>query len=250
MTPVKTPDQMAAMRESGRMLAIVQRAVAKAVTPGISTKALAEVAARELKALGGEAPFLGHEGFPDVICLSVNDEIVHGIPSPSKILNEGDIIGIDFGVRYKGMITDGAISVAVGKLKDRKVQKLLEVTKRSLDAGLAVVHDMVRVGDISAAIEQSIHAAGSYGIPRELVGHGVGHKLWEEPNIPNYGRPGSGPWLLKGMTVAIEPMVTLGTSAISVDDDGWTIRSQDGSWAAHFEHTVLITEGGCEILTQ
>lgn len=238
------------MRESGRMLALVQRAVAKEASPGVSTKVLAEVAARELKALGGEAPFLGHEGYPDVICLSVNDEIVHGIPSTSKVLSDGDIIGIDFGVRYRGMITDGAITVPVGKPKDPKIAKLLSVTKEALEAGIAVVRDQVRVGDISAAIEQSIRAAGNYGIPRELVGHGVGHHLWEEPNIPNYGRAGSGPWLLKDMTIAIEPMVTLGTSAITVDDDGWTIRSADGSWAAHFEHTVLITEAGAEIITR
>lgn len=249
-TQIKTAKQIAAMRESGRMLAAVLRAVANEVQPGVSTKALAEVAARELKALGGEAPFLGHEGYPDVICLSVNDEIVHGIPSPTKILNDGDIIGIDFGVKYQGMITDGAISVGVGKAKDAKVTKLLKVTKDSLAAGVNAVRDQVRVGDISSAIEQYIRAAGSYGIPRELVGHGVGHHLWEEPNIPNYGRSGSGPWLLKGMTIAIEPMVTLGTSAIKVDDDDWTICTADGSWAAHFEHTVLITEDGAEVLTK
>ena len=232
------------------MLAAVLRAVAAEVRPEISTKALANVAAKELKALGGEAPFLGHEGFPDVICLSVNDEIVHGIPSEKKILQEGDIIGIDFGVRYRGMITDGAISVPVGKLHRPEVEKLLTITKSALDAGIAAVHDLARVGDISAAIEQSIRGAGKYGIPRELVGHGVGEHLWEEPNIANYGHPMTGPMLRKDMTIAIEPMVTLGTSAISMDPDGWTIRSADGSWAAHFEHTVLITEEGAEILTQ
>jgi len=250
MTHPKLPKQIAAMRESGRMLAVVQRAVASAVVPGISTKDLANIAAKELKALGGEAPFLGHEGFPDVICLSVNDEVVHGIPSTQKILKEGDIIGIDFGVRYQGMITDGAISVPVGKLTDAKVQKLLDVTKESLARGIAVVRDGVRVGDISYAIESYIKSQGNYGIPRELVGHGVGEYLWEEPNIPNYGVAGTGPVLSAGMTVAIEPMVTLGTSRIKVDDDDWTIRSLDGSWAAHFEHTVLVTLDGAEILTR
>ncbi len=249
-TQVKTVSQIAAMRESGRMLATVLRAVAKEVKPGVSTKALADIAARELKSLGGEAPFLGHEGFPDVICLSVNDEIVHGIPNPKRILQEADIIGIDFGVRYRGMITDGAISVSVGKPKDPAVQALLDVTRDSLEAGVRAVHDQVRVGDISATIEQFIRSHGRYGIPRELVGHGVGHYLWEEPNIPNYGQPGTGPWLKAGMTIAIEPMVTLGTSAIRLGDDGWTIRSADGSLAAHFEHTVLITDDGSEILTR
>lgn len=248
-TRVKTAAEIAAMRESGRMLATVLRKIAPMVEPGVSTKELANEAARELKALGGKPSFLGHEGFPDVICISVNSAIVHGIPSSKIILNDGDLVGLDFGVTYRGMITDGAISVGVGQQVKPEHKKLLEVTKKSLDAGVAVVCDGVRVGDISAAIESTIRHYGKYGIPRDLVGHGVGSYLWEEPNIPNYGRAGTGPTLEAGMTIAIEPMVTLGTDRIGLLDDEWTIVTADGSWAAHFEHTVLITEDGSEILT-
>jgi methionyl aminopeptidase len=204
----------------------------------------------ELRALGGKPAFLGHQGFPDVICISINDEIVHGIPSLERILQGGDLVGLDFGVKYDGMLTDGAISVVVGKTSRPAIRKLLDTTRLSLAAGIATVRDHVRVGDISAAIEEAIRREGNYGIPRELVGHGIGSYLWEEPNIPNYGRNNSGPWLEKGMTIAIEPMVTLGTDKIRLKDDGWTIATADGSWAAHFEHTVLITDEGAEILTQ
>ena len=249
-TQVKSQRQIAAMRESGRMLAAVLRVVSSAVEPDVSTKQLATIAAKELQALGGEPAFLGHEGYADVICISVNEEIVHGIPSATKILRAGDIVGLDFGVRYQGMLTDGAISVIVGKSTDQKIATLLDVTRESLRVGIEAVHDHVRVGDISSAIESYIRSQGAYGIPRELVGHGVGTYLWEEPNIPNYGRVDTGPWLEKGMTIAIEPMVTLGTDKIRLKEDGWTIASADGSWAAHFEHTVLITADGAEILTQ
>lgn len=248
-TRIKTASEISAMRESGRMLAAVLQEVAKKTVAGVSTKELALVAANELNALGGKPAFLGYQGFPDVICISVNEEIVHGIPNQSKVLRPGDIVGLDFGVIHKGMLTDGAISVGVGTIEP-KHRKLLEITSEALRVGVDAVHDKVRVGDISAVIQTTIEKAGKYGIPRELVGHGVGHQLWEEPNIPNYGRPNTGPWLDAGMTIAIEPMVTLGTNKITVGDDGWTITTADGSWAAHFEHTVLITADGAEILTQ
>lgn len=248
-TRIKTAQEITAMRESGRMLGLVLSVVAQKVVPGISTKDLANIAAAELKALGGRPAFLGHEGFPDVICISINDEIVHGIPSPKRILAEGDIVGLDFGVSYKGMLTDSAMSVIVGTPVKSEHKKLLEVTEQALNAGIAAVHDMVRVGDIGAAIE-AVLRPGKYGIPRDLVGHGIGQNLWEEPNIPNYGRPDTGPWLSAGMTIAIEPMVTLGTHRIIGSDDGWTIRTADGSLSAHFEHTVLIHDEGAEILTK
>ena len=232
------------------MLASVLHVVAAAVEPGKSSKDLANMAAAELKALGGKPAFLGHEGFPDVICISINDEIVHGIPDPKRILQAGDLIGLDFGVSYRGMLTDGAISIVVGDKATSEVQRLLQVTKHALDVGINSVHDRARVGDISAAIEADIRKQGTYGIPRELVGHGIGTHLWEEPNIPNYGRKDTGPWLEAGMTIAIEPMVTLGTDKIRLGEDNWTIKTADGSLAAHFEHTVLITEDGAEVLTQ
>jgi len=249
ITHVKTAQEIAAMRTGGKMLATVLDLLKNRLEPGMSTKDLAILAANELENLGGQPSFLGYQGFPDVICISVNEEVVHGIPQADKIIKSGDIIGLDFGVTYQSMITDAAISVIAGKPKQQGHIRLVERTKQALSDGLAVVHDQVRTGDIGAAIEGSLKRY-PYGIVRDLVGHGVGHQLHEDPNIPNYGRAGSGPWLTKSMTIAVEPMVTLGTERVIVALDGWTVKTADGSWAAHFEHTVLITEAGCEILTQ
>lgn len=249
ITKAKTPAEIAAMRESGRMLATVLQYLKPRVAAGQSTKDLAVMAAAELKKLGGEPAFLGYQGFTDVICISVNDEVVHGIPKADKIINEGDIVGLDFGVRYQSMITDAAISVIVGKPKQRGHILLLQDTENALQAGIMAVHDQVRTGDIGYAVEQSLKHR-KYGIVKDLVGHGVGHHVHEDPNVPNYGRANTGPWLSKNMTIAIEPMVTLGTDRVYVANDGWTIMTADGSWAAHFEHTVLITADGAEILTE
>lgn len=248
-TRIKTAKEIEAMRESGRILATVLNATKKQVEPGISTKELADFSAKELKALGGEAPFLGYEGFPDVICISLNEEVVHGIPRSDKIVHSGDIVSLDFGVKYRGMITDSALSVIAGKPKLQSHVQLLTITERSMMAGISAVHDRVRTGDIGAAVE-AVLKKYNYGIVRDLVGHGVGHDLHEDPNIPNYGRAGSGPWLDAGMTIAIEPMATLGTDRVYIADDGWTVYTADASWAAHFEHTVLITETGAEIITK
>lgn len=248
-TKVKTKAEIEAMRESGRMLATVLQTLKAQLQPGMSTKDLALIAASELKSLGGQPSFLGYQGFTDVICISVNAEVVHGIPKPDHIIQAGDIVGMDFGVTYRGMVTDGAISVIAGgtALKPAHQQLVIE-TERSMLAGIATLHDGVRTGDIGAAVE-AVLDKGKYGIVRDLVGHGVGHELHEDPNIPNYGRANTGPWLQAGMTIAIEPMATLGTDRVYVADDGWTIVTQDGSWSAHFENTVLITEDGAEILT-
>lgn len=248
-TQIKTASEIAAMRESGRMLATVLNHLKTVIKPGMTTKDLANIAAEKLKSLGnGQPSFLGYQGFPDVICVSINEEVVHGIPSSTKIINDGDIVGLDFGVTYKGMITDAAISVIVGKPKQRGHIQLLADTEEALARGIAAVHDQVRTGDIGSAIEGHLKKR-RYGIVQDLVGHGVGHALHEDPNIPNYGRANTGPWLSKGMTIAIEPMVTLGTDRVKVADDGWTVLTADNSRAAHFEHTVLITEDGAEILT-
>ena len=247
-TRVKSDKEIRAMREGGRILALVLDHVAKHVAQGVSTKRLADVAAAELKSLGGKPAFLGYRGFPDVLCVSVNEEIVHGIPRTNRLLATGDIVSLDFGVLLDGMLTDGAISLIVEHALSSKDTELLADTKKSLEAGIQVVRPNVRVGDIGSAIE-SILRPKRYGIPRDLVGHGIGSELWEEPNIPNYGRPGTGSVLAAGMTVAIEPMVTLGSSNIVVQGDGWTIRSIDHSRAAHFEHTVLLLDDGVEILT-
>jgi len=247
-TRVKTASEIVAMRDSGRMLATVLQLLKARLEVGMSTKQLAGIAANELKKLGGEAAFLGYQGFPDVICISVNDEVVHGIPKAGKIIAEGDIVGLDFGVTYKGMITDAAISVIAGKPKQKGHVELLKNTEQALQIGIDTVHDQVRTGDIGSAIENYLKKY-RYGIVRDLVGHGVGHQVHEDPNIPNYGRADTGPWLSKGMTIAIEPMVTLGTDRVYTADDGWTIMTADGSRSAHFEHTVLITEDGAETLT-
>jgi methionyl aminopeptidase len=247
-TKVKTDREIKAMRESGRMLATVLRVLKPKVMPGISTKQLADLAAAELKALGGEPSFLGYQGFPDVICVSVNEQVVHGIPSTARVIEEGDIVGLDFGVTYQGMITDSAISVIAGKPKQKGHPDLLKRTEKALEVGISAVRDRVRTGDIGSAIEAYL-TQYPYGIVRDLVGHGVGHQVHEDPNIPNYGRPDTGPWLDKGMTIAIEPMVALGTERVHVAPDGWTVVTDDGKWAAHFEHTVLITDTGAEILT-
>lgn len=248
-TQVKSKAEIAAMREAGRMLATVLQITKTHVTAGISTKELADIAASELKKLGGKPSFLGYQGFPDVICISVNDEVVHGIPRSDKLIQSGDIVSLDFGVTVRGMITDGAISVIADTPVDKRSVELVRQTQMALLEGIAVVHDQVRVGDIGATVEAVLNR-GKYGIVRDLVGHGVGHELHEDPNIPNYGRMNTGPWLEAGMTIAIEPMATLGTDKVYVDQDGWTIHTADSSWAAHFEHTILITQDGAEILTE
>jgi methionyl aminopeptidase len=247
-TRVKTPKELVAMRESGRMLATVLELLKAKTESGMTTKALANIAAAELKKLGGSAPFLGYQGFPDVICISLNDEVVHGIPSEDRLIQEGDIVSLDFGVSYRGMITDSAVSLIAGKPLSKKHSDLVVYTEQSLMAGIAVVHDGVRTGDIGATIEKEL-MRHKYGIVRDLVGHGVGDHVHEDPNIPNYGKQNTGPKLLEGMTVAIEPMATLGTDRVYIGADGWTVSTWDGSWAAHCEHTIAVTEDGAEIVT-
>lgn len=249
-TRIKTDEEIKAMRASGKILAAVLKTLKERAVAGISTGELGEIAAQEIKVLGGEPAFLGYGSpvpFPDVVCISVNDAVVHGIPSQETVLKNGDIVSLDLGVSYCRMITDSAITVAVGNVRP-EIEQLLIDTKKSLNAGLSVIKDGVQVGDISFAI-QKVLDRGGYGIVRDLVGHGVGHEVHEDPNIPNYGRKGSGPKLVAGMTLAIEPMATLGNYAVHLDGDGWTVRTNDGSVAAHFEHTILVTSAGCEILT-
>ncbi len=246
-TRVKTPQEIERMRVAGGMLAHVLQMISRDVRTGMSGKDISDMAKRELKSLGGEPSFLGYGGFPDIICISVNDEVVHGIPT-SKPFTAGDLVSFDFGVTYEGMVTDSAFSMFIGAAPSNNAERLLHATERSMYAGIDTLKNGVRVGDIASAIEQVLKRE-SLGIIRELVGHGVGHNLHEDPNIPNYGVAGTGPKLSSGMTIAIEPMATLGAHDISVDADGWTIRTRDGSLSAHFEHTILITDTGHEILT-
>lgn len=246
-TTVKTESELKNMRESGRMLATVHAGIKKLVQPGTNEKEVAAFAAKELKALGGQPTFLGYSGYPDVICISVNDAVVHGIPR-DYVIKEGDIASFDFGVTYNGMVTDSAFSMVAGE-GDTKLQQLVSVTEQSLMAGIGVLKDGVRTGDIGSAVQAVLEMHG-YGVVRELVGHGVGQSMHEEPDIPNYGTAGTGPVLKSGMTIAIEPMANLGSRHIYMDKDGWTIRTTDGQPSAHFEHTVLITDSGAEILTK
>lgn len=246
-TRVKTPAEIAAMRESGKMLATVLQLLSSKLAVGMSTKDLANLAKAELRALGGQPSFLGYQGFTDVLCVSVNEEVVHGIPRPDKIIAEGDIVSMDFGVTYRGMVTDSAISAIAGKGTETD-KKLVAITEAAMYAGIDMLKDGVKTGTIGNAVEAVLDKA-KYGIVRDLVGHGVGHELHEDPNIPNYGRAHTGPSLEAGMTIAIEPMATLGTEKVYVADDDWTIITQDHSRAAHFEHTILITDSGSEILT-
>jgi methionyl aminopeptidase len=244
---VKTEQEIVALRESGRMLATVLQVMRRETAAGRTPKDMSLLAQKELKALGGEPAFLGFYGYPDVICISVNNQVQHSIPN-EILLKDGDVVNYDFGVRYKGMITDSGITVCVGEAFTPDTKRLITGTERALYDGLRVVKAGVRVGDISATVERTLRK-NKLGIVRELVGHGVGHELHEEPEIPNYGQAGRGPILKAGMTIAIEPITTLGGPAIYQARDGWTLLTQDGSWSAQFEHTVLVTATGCEILT-
>ncbi len=246
-TKVKTKDEISNMRESGRMLGAVLKHLEQNIKAGQTTAELDRMAAEELKKLGGQPAFKGYQGFPAGLCVSVNDAVVHGIPGDYEI-KEGDIVSIDYGVNYRGMITDAARSVIVGSGSE-EAERLVRATLESLDAGIMAVQDGCRVGDIASNV-QAILDREKLGIVRDLVGHGVGHEVHEDPNIPNVGRSDTGPQLQAGMTIAIEPMATLGSWRVFVDRDGWTIRTYDGSLAAHFEDTVLITEEGAEILSR
>lgn len=245
-TQVKTVNEIKLMRQSGKILYDILNILSDKVEPGITTKKLDEIAASELKKRSAKAAFLGYEGFPASICISVNEEIVHGIPSDRQ-LNDGDIVGLDFGVDYHGMITDSAITLAVGEIS-KEQKRLLEYTQRALYSAIDVIKDGVRVGDIGAAADKQLREGGLKVI-KTLCGHGVGHRVHEDPAIPNYGYSGTGETLKAGMTIAIEPIASLGTHETYLAGDGWTYITSDNSMSAQFEHTILITQDGAEILT-
>lgn len=244
----KTVEEVQAMRDGGKILATIFDGLKKQIHAGVSELELDEWVSREIIAHGAEATYRTPEvGFPATICISTNDQIVHSIPT-GYVLQKGDVVGFDLVITYKGMKTDSAFTVVVDEAPAGDKKQLLEYTERSLYAGIDAIKGPVRTGDISAAIEKVLRE-GRLGIVRELVGHGIGHSMHQAPDIPNYGTAGKGYLLELGDTVAIEPMTTLGAEGILTDKDGWTIRTRDGSLAAHFEHTVLITETGAEILT-
>lgn len=255
MITIKTPEEIEILRESGKRLAAIVREVASNVRPGITTFELDAIAQEMIASGNDESPFLNYQPefhkkpFPAALCVSVNEEVVHGIPGP-RVLLEGDVVTVDLGLKHKGMITDHAVTVIVGDDKKvaKEIRELVADTKEALMIGIKQVKAGARVGDIGFAIEQFVNKR--YGIIRELAGHGVGYAVHEDPYVPNYGKKGTGPILKTGMVIAIEPMLTLGKEGILTKMDGYTICTRDKSLAAHFEHTVVVTDDGCEILTK
>ncbi len=234
------------MRRAGRVAAQALQSVVEAVRPGITTRELDQMAEDRIRALGGIPSFLGYRGFPASICTSVDDEVVHGIPGPRK-LRAGEVVSMDLGAVVDGFHGDLAVTVPVGKVSDQ-VTKLLQVTRDALEIGIRAVRPEGHLGDVSAAIQRYVEAHG-FSVVREFAGHGIGRRLHEEPQVPNFGRPGNGVVLRPGMTLAIEPMVNMGSSEVVMDPDGWTVRTRDHKPSAHFEHTVAVTKDGPVVLT-
>src|SRR6266567_653503 len=245
---IKTPGQFALMREAGLVVARMLAATAAAAEPGVSTAELDAIAEREMKAAGARSSFKGYHGYPATICTSVNDQIVHGIPSPAVSLAAGDVLSIDAGAIVGGWHGDAAVTVAVGALPERTAA-LLRACELAMWQGLAAAVAGARLTDISHAIEAGALASGRYGVVREYTGHFIGSQMHMEPPVPNFGRPGRGPVLAEGMALAIEPMLVLGAPHTSMLEDGWTVVTADGSLAAHFEHTVAVTADGPWVLT-
>ena len=247
MIEVKNDSELQKMREAGKVTAAVLKLMTELVKPGISTWELDAAAEKTIRSFGATPLFLGYYGFPGSICASVNEEVVHGIPKKDRILKSGDIISIDTGARLDGFCSDAAITLGVGEVSD-EAQRLMDVTKKSLYKAIGQVKPGNRLGDVEHAVE-TFAIANGMGVVRDYCGHGIGRNMHEEPSIPNFGRPGTGPLLEKGMVLAIEPMLTAGTYKVRELDDGWTVVTADGKYAAHFEHTVAVTAHGSEIFT-
>ena len=247
MIEIKTPAEIESMRRASRVVAEVLRELKPRVKPGVTTAELDKFAEQRVRELGAVPAFLGYRGYPATLCVSINEEIVHGIPSPKRFVKAGDIVSLDMGAVADGFYGDAALTVAAGGISP-EARRLMDVTRESLGRALSAVKAGARLGDVSNAVQKYAEERGM-SVVREFTGHGIGRRLHEEPSIPNFGRPGSGPVLKAGMTLAIEPMLCLGRADVVVKNDGWTAVSADGSLAAHFEHTVAVTEDGCEILT-
>ena len=248
MITLKSERELALMREAGHIVALAHKAVKEALRPGISTAELDKIAYDVITSNGATPSFLNYNGFPATICASVNEVVIHGIPSKNTILKDGDIISVDIGACYKGYHGDCAKTFFVGSVSEEKRQ-LVEVTTQSLYEGLKFARPGNRLSDISHAIEEYARKFG-YSIVLDYTGHGVGHALHEDPAVPNYGAPGKGPILKKGMTLAIEPMINVGTHRVKVLKDNWTVVTQDKKPSAHYEHSIVITDDGYEILTK
>jgi methionyl aminopeptidase len=246
---IKTPQEIEKMRRSGGVVREVLETVRGLVKAGVTTLDLENAAAAKMKELGAVAAFKGYRGYPCVLCTSLNEEVVHGIPSKSRVLRDGDIVSIDCGVVVNGYYGDSAITVAVGDGTSPEAKRLLDVTKASLESAIAVVRPGATLGDIGAAVQEVVEADG-FSVVRDFVGHGIGTHMHEDPQVPNYGRRGQGTKLRPGMVLAIEPMVNVGGPGVQVLKDGWTAVTEDGSLSAHFEHTVAVTQEGATVLTQ
>jgi methionyl aminopeptidase len=245
---IKSADEIAVMRDSGRIVCEILDELEKAVAPGVSTWDLDQLAESLIYKKGSKPAFKGYLGFPCCLCASINEEVVHGIPSRKRKLQEGDLMKLDFGVVYRGYYGDAARTVPVGKVSP-EAQALIDATRESLNQGIAAALVSNRIGDIGYAVQRFVEAKG-YSVVRDFVGHGVGKKLHEAPQVPNFGEPQTGMRLRPGMTLAIEPMVNMGTPQVEVLDDDWTAITRDHKLSAHFEHTILITDQGPEILTR
>jgi methionyl aminopeptidase len=245
---LKTPAEIEKMRQSGQVLRQVHEAIRPLVVPGASTMDLEQVAAAKMDVLRAIPAFKGYHGYPAVLCTSVNSEVVHGIPSPTRVLHEGDIVSIDCGVIVGGFYSDCAVTYAVGTASVA-TRKLLEVTQAALENAVLEAQVGNRLGDISAAVQELCESQG-YGVVKEFVGHGIGRSMHEDPQVPNFGARGKGPRLKAGMVLAIEPMINAGKPEVRVLPDGWTTVTVDGSLSAHFEHTVAITKDGPQVLTR
>lgn len=244
---IKSTREIEFMRRAGRIVATVLDILKKSIEPGMATIELDHIAVRELKRFGAEAAFKGYKGFPASVCVSINEELVHGIPG-KRVIRDGDIVSLDFGAVYEGYYGDAALTIGVGQIT-ASARSLIETAEGALKAGIDRAKHGAHLGDISAAI-QNFSESRRFSVVREYVGHGIGRIMHEDPQIPNYGIPGQGPVLKKGMTLAIEPMVNAGDWRTRVGDDKWTVVTEDGSLCAHFEDTIAITDSEAEILTR
>lgn len=247
MIYLKTDEEIELMREANQLVGKTLAEVGKHVAPGVSTLQLDKIAEEFIRDHGAVPAFLGYGGFPNSICASVNEQVVHGIPSSSKILNEGDIISVDCGTILNGYVGDSAYTFCVGEV-DPRVKDLLKTTKESLSLGIQAAVEGKRIGDISNAV-QTYCESHNYSVVRELVGHGIGKRMHEEPEVPNYGRRGCGPLLKSGMCICIEPMINMGSKNVVFERDGWTVRTKDRKCSAHFEHCIAIRPDGPQILS-
>jgi methionyl aminopeptidase len=245
---LKSPREIALIREAGQVLIAATRLCRELVRPGVSTLEIDAAVERLIARMGAKPAFKGYRGFPATVCVSINEEVVHGIPAAHRRLKTGDVVGIDLGAIVDGYYADTAVTLPVGEITP-EVQRLLDVTREALELGIDKARPRNRLGDISATVQRHAEAAG-FGVVRAFVGHGIGRELHEDPQVPNFGDPGKGPVLRPGMVLAIEPMVTMGHWGVHVLGDRWTAVTEDGSWAAHFEHTVAITENGPDVLTR